>query len=214
MAIKAAIFDLDGTLVDSLADIGGAMNHALEHHGLPAHPIDAYRQFVGEGVHRLAEKALPPARQDLKEPVLAEYRRYYAEHLLHATKPYPGIEALLDALSARGVKLAVLSNKPDPATRTLVQHFFSRWPLVAVYGERPGVPRKPDPTAALEIAKAAGAAPSECMFIGDSAIDMRTATAAGMLPVAVLWGLRERAELEENGARALVTHPEQILALT
>lgn len=213
MAIKAAIFDLDGTLVDSLADIGGAMNRALAHHGLPTHPVDAYRLFVGDGVQKLAERALPRDRQELKEPVLAEYRRYYAEGLLDRTQPFPGIEGLLDGLTERGVALAVLSNKPDPATRRIVTHFFSRWPLKAVFGERAGVPRKPDPTAALEIARAVGAQPDECLFVGDSAIDMRTANAAGMRAVGVLWGMRGREELEANGAKALVAHPADILPL-
>jgi phosphoglycolate phosphatase len=213
-AIKAAIFDLDGTLVDSLADIGGAMNHALALHGLPTHPIESYLEFVGEGVHRLAEKALPPGGLEHKDAVLDEYRRYYAANLLVRTAPYPGIEALLDGLTARGVALAVLSNKPDAPTRTLVEQLFSRWPMRAVHGERAGVPRKPDPTAALDIARVVGVQPAECMFVGDTAIDMRTANAAGMLPVGVLWGFRGQEELQANGARVLVRHPSEILALT
>jgi len=214
MAIKAAIFDLDGTLVDSLADIGGAMNHALAYHGLPTHTLAAYREFVGEGVHRLAEKALSPAGLAHKDTVLDEYKRYYADNLFLRTRPYPGIEELLEGLTARGVALGVLSNKPDPSTRRLVEHFFSRFPVRAAHGERPGVPKKPDPTAALEIARVMGVQPAECMFIGDTGIDMGTATAAGMVAVGVLWGFRGEAELRAHGARFLARNPGEILTLT
>lgn len=209
----AALFDLDGTLVDSLADIGGAVNHALASHGLPVHPIEAYRSFVGEGVRRLVERALPVGQLELATTVLVAYRRHYAEHLLVHTAPFPGIAALLDALVARGLRLAVLSNKPDDATRTIVRALFSRWSPEPVHGERPGVPRKPDPTAALEIAGALGVEPERCLFIGDSGIDMRTARNAGMLPVGVLWGLRSAEELTRSGAHALIAHPLELLGL-
>lgn len=212
-AYAAALFDLDGTLVDSLADIAAAMNHTLAAHGLPTHPLEAYRRFVGEGVRRLVERALPRERLELAETILADYQRRYAEHLLVHTAPFPGIAQLLDALAARGLAVAVLSNKPDGATRRIVQALFSSWRLEPVHGERPHVPRKPDPTAALEIARVLGVEPGRCLFVGDSAIDMQTARNAGMMPVGVLWGLRDRDELTSSGARALLGHPLDLLRL-
>lgn len=208
----AAIFDLDGTLVDSLRDIGEAMNHALAAHGLPTYPLDVYRQLVGEGVRRLTERTVPAERPELIDPVLAEYRRFYTEHLLVSTRPFEGIEPLLDALCARGMRLAVLSNKPDPATQTIVRALFSRWPLRAVQGERSDVPRKPDPTGALQLARVLETEPSRCLFVGDSGIDMQTAVNAGMLPVGVLWGLRDRDELLRHGARWLLAEPRELIA--
>lgn len=208
----AVIFDLDGTLVDSLGDIGRAVNHALAAHGLPTHPLDAYRRFVGEGVRRLAERVVPAERPELITPVLAEYQRFYAENLLLSTRPFEGIEPLLDALCARGMRLAVLSNKPDPATQTIVRALFSRWPLRAVQGERSDVPRKPDPTGALQLTRVLETEPSRCLFVGDSGIDMQTAVNAGMLPVGVLWGLRDRDELLQYGARWLLAEPLELIA--
>jgi phosphoglycolate phosphatase len=212
MPSYAAIFDLDGTLVNSLGDIGGAMNHALAAHGLPTHPLEAYRRFVGEGVRRLTERTVPAEHPELVEPVLAEYQRFYAENLLASTRPFDGIAPLLDALLARGVRLAVLSNKPDPATQTIVRALFARSPFRAIQGERPNVPRKPDPTGALQLARVLAVEPAHCLFVGDSGIDMQTAVNAGMLPVGVLWGLRDRDELLRHGARWLLAEPVELIA--
>ena len=209
---RAAIFDLDGTLLDSLHDIGAAMNHALTTHGLPPHPLDAYRQFVGEGVLVLVSRALPPGREDAHPAVVAAYRAFYAEHLLDHTRPFAGLLEVLARLEAEGVKLAVLSNKPDPATRQLVTALLPRVPFGAVYGERPGVPRKPDPTAALAVAAELGVAPGECAFIGDTAVDVDTARAAGMVAVGVTWGFRDVAELRAHGAQVIVHTAEELLA--
>jgi phosphoglycolate phosphatase len=207
--ISAMIFDLDGTLADTLHDIGAAMNHALAASGLPAHPIEAYRRFVGEGVERLAERAMPPDRAADRPRVLAAYRARYAEHLLDTSAPYPGVPELLDALSARGVPMAILSNKPDPATQQIVAALFARWRFAAVSGDRAGRPRKPDPTAALELAAALGRAPADCALVGDTAIDLQTARAAGMRAIGVLWGLTGRAGLA--GADDLVARPDELL---
>jgi len=209
--VRAGIFDLDGTLIDSIGDIGGAMNAALAAHGLPVHPIAAYNRFVGDGVQKLVERALG-GRDELADAVLAEYRREYAERLLATTVPYPGVLDAVDALAERGIALAVLSNKPQPATQRIVAALFpGRFRVV--YGERAGVPRKPDPTAALEIATALGVAPAETAFVGDTAVDMRTAVAAGMHAVGVLWGFRGRDEIAGAGARALVTTAHELVAL-
>lgn len=210
MHLRAALFDLDGTLLDSLRDIGEAMNHALSLHGLPVHPLSDYRRFVGEGVRVLVSRALPTGREDAHEAVLASYKSFYAEHLLKHTRPYPGVLEVLSRLAGEGVKLAVLSNKPDAATRQLVSALLPDVPFSVVYGERAGVPRKPDPTAALGIATELGVEPGDCAFIGDTAVDMDTARAAGMYGVGVTWGFRSE-ELQAHGARALAHTADELL---
>ena len=212
MPSRAAIFDLDGTLVDSLQDIGAAMNHALAAHALPVHPLERYRQFVGEGIRLLVSRAVPADRPDAHEPVLATYRAYYAEHMLDHTRPFPGIPGVLERLVAAGFKLAVLSNKPDVATRRLVTALLPEVPFGSVHGERAGVPRKPDPTAALGMAAALGVLPEECVFIGDTGVDMATARGAGMYGLGVTWGFRDDEELQTHGARALARTSEELLA--
>lgn len=225
LAVDALIFDLDGTLADSIADIGEAMNSVLAELSLPPHSLETYKVFVGEGATNLARRAVRAAlgldwREASTEGIprpLAEltesYRVHYArlEHA-HSTA-YPGIDVMLDGVVASGRKMAVLSNKRDDFTRHLVAHAFGRWPFVDVRGEREGVPRKPDPTAALELAELLGVAPQRIGFVGDTPIDMGTARQAGMVPIGVLWGFRSRAELVEAGARFLLQHPQELLPL-
>lgn len=211
MRNQAILFDLDGTLLDSLGDIAGALNHTLAHFGLPQHEVDAYRAFVGEGVEQLVDRALGEHAAAHRAQVLPAYRAYYREHLAVHTRPYLGIPELLAALVTRRVPLCVLSNKPDDATRTLVEHFFPTTPFVLVAGHKPDVPRKPDPTAALAMAAHLGLPPQACAFVGDSNIDMQTAAAAGMLAVGVSWGFRGRAELEGHGAAAVIDEPAALL---
>jgi phosphoglycolate phosphatase len=211
---RAAIFDLDGTLLDTLQDIASAMDHALEQHGLAPHTLDEYRQFIGEGVRNLVRRAVGASGGvgELEQEVMVAYRRRYEANIAVATRPYPGVIEMLQGLRARGVPVAVLSNKPDEATLALVDRFFPG--LVALTrGERPSAARKPDPASALEVARALGAEPPFCLFVGDTRIDMETAVRAEMFPVGVLWGFRSRDELEANGARALVSSPEEILRL-
>lgn len=209
--MKALIFDLDGTLADTLADIGAAMNHALESMGLPTHPLAAYAQFVGEGVERLAERALPPQAAARKDEAVAAYAAHYAKSMFDRSHPYSGIPELLDEFNRRGLPLAVLSNKPHDATRQMIATLFGRWPWRAVVGQRSGIPKKPDPTAALAIAHELECEPARIGFIGDTAVDMQTARAAGMRAIGVLWGFRDRLELEAAGAQLIVTHPAEIL---
>ncbi|WP_163992083.1 HAD family hydrolase [Pyxidicoccus caerfyrddinensis] len=211
MQLRAVIFDLDGTLVDSLGDIADAMNHALTHHGLPPHPEAAYLRFVGEGVKELVRRAVPAGREDLHAPVLATWRVYYDAHLVDRTRPYPGIPAMLTALAQTGARLAVLSNKSDVFVKRLVAQLLPGVPFGAVYGERPGVPRKPDPSAALALAAELGVVPGACGFVGDTSVDMDTARAAGMYGVGVTWGFRSH-ELEAHGARAVSTTADELLA--
>jgi len=209
-AFRAAIFDLDGTLADTLADIAAAMNHALAALGLPTHDLTAYRRFVGEGVEQLAARALPADRQELRPALVERYIARYADVLLDASRPYDGIPELLDALAARGVALAVLSNKPDPATQRVVAGLFPAGRFATVVGRRPDLPRKPDPHAALAVATELGIAPADFVFVGDTAIDMRTAVAAGMLPIGAAWGFRPE-ELAANGARIVASRPAEVL---
>jgi phosphoglycolate phosphatase len=210
-SLRAALFDLDGTLVDSLHDIGAAMNHALSTHGLPPHPLPAYRHFVGDGVQVLTARSVPEAHAHARESVLATFRAFYAEHMLDQTRPFPGILPMLERLAAEGVKLAVLSNKPDAATRRMVAALLPGVRFEAVYGERADVPRKPDPTAALGVAAELGVDPSACAFIGDTSVDMDTARAAGMYGVGVTWGFRDEQELRTHQARAIARSVEELL---
>ena len=209
--MRGVIFDLDGTLVDSLQDIAAAMNRTLARRGFPTHPLAAYQSFIGEGVQKLAERALPEDQQGERASVVAAYQADYAEHLLASSAPYPGIPALLDALSAKGVPMTVLSNKPDAATRELVQALFGRWSFQAVAGERPGVPRKPDPTAALKLAQAMGLPACDVSFVGDTLVDIACARAAGMRPLGVLWGFRAQ-EVAASGVTA-VRRPQELVPL-
>jgi phosphoglycolate phosphatase len=198
---RGVIFDLDGTLADSLGDIASAMNRTLRAHGFPEHPVSAYRTFVGEGVRKLVERSLPPRTDGLRDDFLTAYQADYAEHLLDETRLFPGIPEVLDALAVAEVPVGVLSNKPDGPTRRLVDALCARWKFIAVVGERPGVPRKPDPASALALADALAAPPEAVAFVGDTGVDMLTARAASMRPVGVLWGFRPK-EVLASGADA------------
>jgi phosphoglycolate phosphatase len=160
----------------------------------------------------LVRKATPAAHEDLYASVLAAYRAYYTDHLFDQTQAFPGILALLSQLVAEDVKLAVLSNKADAFTRRLVEGLLPGVPFTAIYGERSGMPRKPDPTAALGVAAELGVAPGDCAFVGDTAVDMNTARNAGMYGVGVTWGFRSAEELLAHGARALATSADELLA--
>jgi phosphoglycolate phosphatase len=215
LAIRAVLFDLDGTLLDTLDDLAGAMNRVLAARGLPGHPVDAYRRFVGDGVAALVERALPASARtpEALASTTAALRDEYARSWAVRTRPYPGIPELLDALVARGLPLAVLSNKPHDAAAAMGTHFLARWPFVEVRGLRDGAPRKPDPAQALELAAALGAEPAACAFVGDSAVDVLTARRAGMRAVGVAWGFRGEDELREAGAEAVLHEPRELLAL-
>lgn len=213
MEVDTVIFDLDGTLADTLADIADAMNHVLRERDLPTHGRDAYRYFVGEGVRRLVEHAVPPdATARVDELVLAFRDRYYA-HLLDETRAYRGVPELLRELAHRGVTTAVLSNKPHEATVAIARALFPHHRFAVVRGHQADAPRKPDPATALAIAQDVGTRPDRCAFVGDTAIDMETAKEAGMIPIGVLWGFRDAEELRENGARELLARPADLLKL-
>jgi phosphoglycolate phosphatase len=211
--VQAIVFDLDGTLVNTLADMSESMNYVLAKHGLPGHEHSAYRRFIGEGVARLVTQSLPPRAIDATDAVLRDFRAYYAEHMLDQSRPYPGVDELLIALGARNVPISVLSNKPDDATQRIVSTLFTNSPFVQVVGQRPEKPNKPDPTVALELAQSMGVSARLCAFVGDSGIDMATGRAAGMVTVGVTWGYRDRAELRAHGADTLIERPDQLVTL-
>ena len=215
MSYAAVVFDLDGTLLDSLADIAHAANEVLAGLALPTHPLDRYRYLVGDGVAMLFERALPEERREaaLIERCVAGFRTTYATQWNRLSRPYEGIAEMLDGLVARRCRLAVLSNKPQEFTEQCVAEFFSAWPMQPVFGQRAGTPRKPDPAGAIEIAAAWGLPARECLYLGDTSVDMQTARNAGMFAVGALWGFRPREELEAHGAEALVAHPRDVLAL-
>ena len=209
------IFDLDGTLLNTIGDLAVACNAVLAMRGLPQHTYDEYCHFVGNGIMRLVERALP---EELRTPytvaaVRADFVKYYTEHIDVYTKPYEGIPELVAEIARRGVRIAVASNKFQTGTEKLIRLFFPGIEFAAVFGQREGVPLKPDPAVVEEILALSGVAKGGVLYVGDSGVDMQTAAAAGVRSVGVTWGFRERAELEEAGARHIVDSPAGILEL-
>ena len=216
MKFKAVLFDLDGTLLDTLQDLADSMNSVLRRFSFASHPLEAYKYFVGDGMATLVRRTLPEPQRNQEATVatcLTSMKETYRERWRVQTHPYPGIPELLDQLSAREIKISVLSNKPDDFTRLMVKELLPRWHFECVFGERPNVPRKPDPIAALEIAERSRVSPEAFAYLGDTATDMITARAAGMYAVGVLWGFRSAEELTGNGADTLISNPADLLAL-
>jgi phosphoglycolate phosphatase len=209
------LFDLDGTLADTLEDLADAMNRVLRGEGLPEHSYAEYQRMIGHGIHELVRAALPADRRDEATVTrcFALMMADYGEHSLVKTHPYPRVAELLRALRDAGLALAVLSNKADEPTRRIVAALFADDAFAAVAGARPGVPLKPDPAGALLAAERLGLEPGRMLYVGDSPTDMRTARAAGMTPVGVSWGFRTRDELAEAGASAVLDDPLQLLGL-
>jgi phosphoglycolate phosphatase len=211
--IRAVLFDLDGTLADTLADLANATNWALTQLGCPTHSIDSYRYRVGRGARELCSQALPTDRQELVDEAVRLMREHYDAHCFDLTMLYPGIPELLSALAERGYKLAVLSNKPDDFTKRVIAHYFQPSPFTVVRGQLPNVPLKPDPAAALQIAQELAIPPTQWLYLGDTNTDMQTARAAGMEAIGVLWGFRDRDELVQSGAMHIVSKPDEVLKL-
>ena len=216
MPYRAVIFDLDGTLLDTIEDLTDSMNAALVRMGHAARTIAECKQLVGDGLETFVRRALPPAAADdprertrLRELMMMEYR----DRSTLKTRPYPGVPDLLDALAARNVPAAVLSNKPHDSTLAVMEHYFSRWSFRAIFGARDGVPVKPDPAGALEIARILGLAPANIAYLGDTNTDMQTATGAGMYGVGALWGFRTAGELIANGAKVLIETPMDLMPI-
>lgn len=215
MIFEAVLFDLDGTLIDTLNDIGDAVNRVLSNKRYPTHEIPIYRKFVGDGSKILIERALPKKyRKDkIIDACLKEYIEDYSRNYNVKSKLYFAIPNLLDTLMAKGLKLGILSNKQDAITKKCVKTFLSKWDFDVVFGQRDSVPRKPNPQGALEVAKKMSIPPSHFLYLGDTPIDMKTAVSAGMFPVGVLWGFRSRKELQQNGAGAIIEEPLDVLNL-
>lgn len=206
----AVIFDLDGTLADTLADIAGSMNQALSEYGVPPIAVDRYKDLVCEGVFVLVELATPPELHSRRDEIVAAFRHHYRQNWVGTSRPYDGIPELLAVLD---LPMAVLSNKPQEPVTAIVAALFGHVPFRCVYGQRPEVPHKPDPSVALSIAAELGVAPERCAFVGDTPIDIETALRARMLPIGAAWGFRPEAELRAAGARHVLRHPLELMTL-
>ena len=213
MKYRAVLFDLDGTLLNTLQDVADAVNYGLASLHFPLHPIAAYKTFIGEGRDVLVRRALPAENRDdvTIQKVLERVNAYYAIHWADNTAPYAGIPELLNTLTAKGIKIAVLSNKADDLTNICVTKLLSRWRFSLVAGSKPTVPNKPDPTTALLIAKELEIQAAEFIYLGDSDIDMQTANGAGMYALGAGWGFRSTPELLGAGAKAVLKHPGELL---
>jgi len=212
---NAVLFDLDGTLLDTIRDIAEAMNTVLQRYGFPIHATGTYRDFVGNGMEVLVRRVLPEESRDPGTVALCHSAliEEYEANWRNNSRPYEGVPELLDALAARNMKLSVLSNKPDEFVKTMVAELLPRWPLQPVLGASPAFPKKPDPAAALEIAARLSLSPAEFLYLGDTDVDMKTAVAAGMHPVGVLWGFRTGEELIRGGAKTVIAKPMELLDL-
>jgi len=215
MTPAAILFDLDGTLLDTIDDLADSANSMLAHFGAPPHSPDDYKLMIGDGLEELVRRALPESMRDpqtLTEAIRLG-RDAYAQRWQSKTRPYPGIPELLRTIASHHIPMAVLSNKPDDFTKTVVRELLAEFAFEQVVGARPGVPRKPDPAGAFAVTSALGVDPTGCWFLGDSDVDMLTAVSAGMRPVGVLWGFRDEAELRDNGAELVLSHPSELVRL-
>lgn len=207
---KTYIFDLDGTLLSTLADLAASTNYALRTHHMPERSLDEVRRFVGNGVKKLMERAIPDGLSNpLFEETFATFRQHYMQHNLDTTQPYPGIMQLLEQLKAEGKNIAVVSNKFYAATRELCRHFFGDLVPVAI-GEREDIRKKPAPDTVIEALRELGVDKEGAVYIGDSDVDIMTAKNSGMPCVSVLWGFRDKEFLLEHGATTLISQPEDM----
>ncbi len=211
---KLAIFDLDGTVLDTLDDLADSVNAVLAENGYPTHSREAIRAFVGNGMKKLIDRALPKGTDAAEaDRILTEFKAYYALHCADKTAPYAGISTMLAALRAAGVKTAVLSNKADYATQALCKRYFGGlFDVVAGEREKDGIPKKPAPDAVFSIMSACGVTADDIVYIGDSDVDIRTAANAGVDAMLVSWGFRTADFLRENGATVIVDTPQELQA--
>lgn len=215
MRFQAVLFDLDGTLLDTIEGIATAMNRVMDRLGCRGHGTETYKRFVGEGMEKLVARSLPaesPLRLDLAR-IVTMYREEYRICWEESSKPYPGIPEMLAGLAGRGIQLAVLSNKADDFTRIMTSRLLPGIHFARVRGALPGEPKKPDPRMAIETAEALAVPAPNFIYVGDSATDMHTAQAAGMFPVGVAWGFRTADELRQSGAKILLEKPSDIFNL-
>ena len=215
MKFEGVVFDLDGTLVNSLEDIADSMNTVLREHGFPTHGLTEYKAFVGRGMRNLVVRSLPEDARDearialCRDSLLKEYGR----NCLKKTRPYEGITDLLDGLDRRKMNRAVFSNKIDHLTKRIVEALFPGRSFPVVVGAGAGMPEKPDPTGVLSVARQLGIEPERLIYVGDSDVDMETARNAGMHPAGALWGFRTKEELVTHGAESLLEHPIDLLKI-
>ena len=212
---QGVIFDLDGTLADTLADIADRVNHVLSGHGFPTHDYDSYRYYVGNGIRNLVIRSLPEQNRDNEtvDTCFHQVMADYEQNFISKTKLYDGVPALLDALESQKIRLAVLSNKADPITRKICAVLLEKWKFDIILGASARFPHKPDPASALYVADRMHVDPSHVLYLGDSNVDMQTAVAAGFYPIGVTWGFRPRQELLDGGARATIDHPMDLLSV-
>lgn len=212
---SAVLFDLDGTLLDTLDDIAFSLNSVLEKHGYPTHSTDTCRKMVGYGIRELVRTALPEsiAAGPLFDALQNEMHEQYAANWNNRTRIFDGIGALLDAIDRLGIKKAILSNKHDHFTRLCADELLASWTFDIVRGYREGVAHKPDPEGALLVAEELGIEPASILYVGDSGVDMQTAKSAGMYPLGVLWGYRPEEDLRASGAAGVVSSPEEIIGM-
>jgi len=211
---KLVIFDLDGTMLNTIDDLANSCNYILKKYNLPIHSVEKYKTFVGNGVKKLIERALPKEKinEEFVEKLHMKFVEYYSQHFEEKTVPYEGILKLLKDLSKKEVKLAVASNKFNSATRSLVKKYFREFEFSSVLGQREGIPIKPNPQIVYDVMNESDIIDKqEVIFVGDSGEDMKTATNAGIDSIGVLWGFRSKEELKENGAKHIVEKPENIL---
>lgn len=212
---KLIIFDLDGTLLDTIEDLANSVNHALSLHNFPKHPVNAFNFFIGNGLNKLLERALPEAsrNQDTISMLKADFITHYYSHSDEFTKPYPGISALIKKLSDEKFQIAIASNKIHQATADLAKRFFPDIEFVAVFGQREGYAVKPNPAILEEIIAIAGVEKSEVLYVGDSGVDVATAHNAKVDFAGVLWGFRPRKELEDVGATRFVNTTDELYSI-
>ena len=213
MQYKAAIFDLDGTLIDSLADLADSANEMLTSYGYPTHDIDKYRYFVGNGSRKLIERCLPAdkaADTAFVDKALAKYKECYDRNLTHKTACYDGIMEMLQTLQDKNIPLGICTNKHQSAADIIVDKLFPKDMFMSVIGDCQGLPRKPDPKKVLLIADKMGVKPEKVAYFGDTSVDMDTAKNAGMLAIGVTWGFRPKEELMEHGAKILIDSPMEL----
>ena len=215
MDYQAVIFDLDGTLLDTLADLAAAANRTLASQSYPTHPVEAYRWFIGDGSPKLIERAMPVDQRTPEKisACLKIHLQDYDQHWAEATRPFEGIPELLAFLSRRGIPFSVVTNKPHKAALVSLAHFFPDCGFEVISGLRPGIVKKPDPAQSLAVAQTMGVSPEHCLFLGDSDVDMQAARNAAMVPVGAGWGYRSHEELIEAGAWRIIHHPMELAAL-
>jgi phosphoglycolate phosphatase len=212
---QAVLFDLDGTLLNTLDDLAASANRVLQRHSFPTHPVQAYRHYVGDGAGMLVTRMLPPDQRDeiTHRRCLEEFLADYGANFQVKTQPYPGILDMLQDMQARRVRGAIFSNKPHDITQALVQALLPAGLFEVVLGATDDLPRKPDPAGALQVVQEMELPAESFVYLGDSGTDMLTASAAGMYPVGALWGFRSRDELRENGAQRVINRPQELMYL-